>query len=130
MIQPSTTLSALAPLALVSLLACGGCAASNRIGGQGVAPPAYQTGGKLQPVSPAPQGRLQVLVKFKAGVRAEQLTALRAAFGIRNVGMIAGIDVSVEEVIGVRPLADLLADLNRSPLVEYAEANGSVSLEP
>lgn len=79
----------------------------------------------------APQKREaapRILVKFKAQLRAADLKAFRAHFGTRNVGMIASIDVYVEEVVGDTPVDELLTALNRDPQVQYAELDGEIGI--
>ena len=71
---------------------------------------------------------VQILVKFKAEMRTAEIQAFRAEFGTRNVGEIKGIGVFVEEVTSRKPVKELLAEMNASPLVEYAELNGSVGI--
>ena len=70
----------------------------------------------------------QILVKFKDPVRAADMQAFRAAFGTRNVGLIAGLNVYVEEVTSREPLDKVLRAMNASPQVEYAEPNGEVGI--
>ena len=72
---------------------------------------------------------VQILVKFKAEMRTADLRAFRAEFGTRNVGEIKGLGVFVEEVTSRRPVKELLEEMNASPLVEYAELNGTVGIQ-
>lgn len=92
---------------------------------------AWVTGSRT-PVAPseAPQQRPQVLVKFKARMQATELTTFRAAFGLRNISVIAALGVYVEEVAEGHQVGDVLRELNASPLVEYAELNQEVRIEP
>ncbi|MEB3198757.1 MAG: hypothetical protein VKP62_16290 [Candidatus Sericytochromatia bacterium] len=67
-------------------------------------------------------------MKFKSELRATEMQAFRSTYGLRNVGMIQALGVYVEELEGDRPVEALLKELNASPLVEYAELNGQVSI--
>ena len=71
----------------------------------------------------------QVLVKFKAQMQMSALSAFRAEFGTRNVGMIESLGVYVEEVTTGASLATVLKAMQASPLVEYAEPNGEVGIQ-
>ena len=70
----------------------------------------------------------QILIKFKDQVRAQDLHTFRATFGTRNVGLIAGLNVYVEEVTSGEPLDKVLKAISASPMVEYAEPNAEVSI--
>lgn len=71
---------------------------------------------------------VQILVKFKAGLRTADLKSFRAEFGTRNVGEIKGIGVFIEEVVSRKPVQQILDEMNADPLVEYAELNGEVGI--
>lgn len=91
--------------------------------------PQARTGQVAQPAKRTATQPAEVLVKFKATMRAQELSAFRTTFGTRNVGYIAGIDVYVEEVAASRqPIEQVVAAMNASPLVEYAELNGEVRI--
>lgn len=104
----------------VALLA--GCGTQTRVIGRG-APT------KTSVVAPAAKSQ-QILIKFKAQMAATEFTTFRATYGLRNVSRLAAIGVYVEEVTSKTPVSELLATLNASPLVEWAELNQEVSLTP
>lgn len=115
----------------VAISVLGACQAPTtvigRLNGQS---PSVRTGAK-KPVHPAAAlQRPQLLVKFKARLQATEMTTFRAAFGLRNVSMIAAIGVYVEEVSTDRPVGEVLRELQASPLVEYAELNQEIRIEP
>lgn len=83
---------------------------------------------RLAPAKTPAAKPAQILVKFKAEMRTADLQAFRAEFGTRNVGEIKGLGVFVEEVTSRRPVQEILEEMNASPLVEYAELNGEVSI--
>ena len=117
----------------VAVTVLGGCHAPYQVIGRTGTASNVRAGlaGKA-PVVPASatQQRQQVLVKFKARLQATELTTFRAAFGLRNVGEIAALGVFVEEVAEGRQVGDVLRELNASPMVEYAELNGTVGIDP
>lgn len=87
--------------------------------------PAVKLGAK-KPIAANPQ----ILVKFKAQLAANEMTTFRAAFGLRNVSTIPQIGVFVEEVTNGRPVGEVLRELQASPMVEYAEPNQEIRIEP
>ena len=72
--------------------------------------------------------RPQIIIKFRNGLLAAELMSFRSTYGLRNVGTIPELGAYVEEVLTERSVADLLRELQSSPLVEYAEVNGQVTL--
>ena len=115
-----------ATVAIAGLLT--GCGSPPRAVVSPFAASATRPQGTLVP-RPATEGR-QILVKFNEGVRAAEIGSFRTRFQTRNVGQIAAIQVFIEEVDGNRPLTEVLAEINAWPTVAYAEANGTVNLEP
>lgn len=98
-----------------------------RINGQS---PSVHTGAKKPVLPAAARQRPQLLVKFKSRLEATEMTTFRAAFGLRNVSLIPAISVFVEEVTTDRPVGEVLRELQASPLVEYAELNQEIRIEP
>ena len=72
--------------------------------------------------------RPQIIIKFRKGLLAAEIMSFRNTYGLRNVGTIPELGVYVEEVVSERSVADLLRELQASPLVEYAEVNQQVTL--
>jgi hypothetical protein len=83
---------------------------------------------RLTPATNPTAKPVQILVKFKAGMRAADVQAFRAEFGTRNVGEIKGLGILVEEVVTRKPVQEILDEMNANPLVEYAELNGEVGI--
>ncbi len=115
----------------VAIAVLGACQAPTTVIGRNNAQgSSVRTGARSPVVPPAAQQRPQVLVKFKARLQATEMTTFRAAFGLRHVSIIPGISVYVEEVTSDRPLGEVLRELQASPLVEYAELNQEIRIEP
>lgn len=115
------------PLLTLSVLTLTGCQGPTTVIGR----TASSTGQKAESprvASPTAAQKIQILVKFKSELRATEMQAFRSTYGLRNVGMIQALGVYVEELEGDRPVEALLKELNASPLVEYAELNGQVSI--
>lgn len=115
----------------VALSFLGGCYHPTTVIGREDGQAANIRTGARKPVRPtANQQRPQVLVKFKERLQATELTSFRAEFGLRNISTIAALGVFVEEITDGRPMGEVLRDLQASPLVEYAEPNQEVRIEP
>jgi hypothetical protein len=116
---------------MVLLASClAGCAGPTTVIGRGL-PDRGQVSGQRSPTgATAAAQRTQILVKFKAELMATELSAFRASYGLRNVGTIPALGVYVEEVADGRIAADVLRELQQSPLVAYAELNETISLNP
>jgi hypothetical protein len=69
-----------------------------------------------------------LLIKFKQVMRGEELDAFRTRFSLKNVGQVAGLGVYVEALQSDLPLDQVLASIQLSPLVEYAELNGRMDI--
>ena len=76
----------------------------------------------------APSEHPTLLIKFRQVMRGEELDAFRTRFSLKNVGLIVGLDVYVEAVQSELPLDQVLAAIQLSPLVDYAELNGRMDI--
>lgn len=116
--------------ALTVSLILAGCQAPNTTGTVGSKAIGTKAVGTSPRGAQAPsQQPTQVLVKFKAQMHTSALQAFRAEFNTRNVGMIAALGIYIEEVPADVPFGTVLAAMQASPLVEYAEANGQVGIQ-
>lgn len=117
--------------ALSLSLVLAGCQAPTTVGvAGGKAIGAKSAVGNAQRAATPKRQPTQILVKFKAErMHAQALNAFRAEFGTRNVGMIAALGIYIEEITTDAPLMQVLKEIQASPLVEYAEPNGEVSIQ-
>jgi hypothetical protein len=107
-----------------------GCAGPTTVIGRGLQDRGQLSGQRTPAGATATAQRTQILVKFKADLVAAELSAFRASYGLRNVGAIPALGVYVEEVADGRAAADVLRELQQSPLVAYAELNETISINP
>jgi hypothetical protein len=75
--------------------------------------------------SGAPQ---ELLVKFKSAVNASSIQIFHAQHGTRTLRVIPGVNVHVMAVTSSRSLAQVIAQVSKSPMVEYAEPNRAINL--
>jgi predicted small secreted protein len=76
----------------------------------------------------APVDHPTLLIKFKQTLRGDELEAFRTRFSLKNVGEIKGLGVFVESVLSDQPVDQILAAIQLSPLVDYAELNGRMNI--
>lgn len=70
----------------------------------------------------------ELLVKFKSPVNASSVQIFHAQHGTKTLRVIPGLNVHVMTVVGTRSLSQVLAQVSKSPMVEYVELNKPITL--
>lgn len=95
----------------------------------GCGQPAPMAAGPSSSLSARSQVSEDLLVKFKSPLNASSVQTFHAQHGTRTVRVIPGLNVHVVTIVAKqRSLAQVLTQMNQSPLVEYAEPNRPISL--
>lgn len=89
-------------------------------------PSATSTGAKS--FSARNTAQQELLVKFKSQIAPSSISTFHAQYGLRTLRVIPGLNVHVMAVTGSRSFSQVLAQVSKSPLVEYAEANHGINL--
>jgi len=71
----------------------------------------------------------ELLVKFKSAVNASSIQVFHAQHGTRTLRVIPGLNVHVMTVSSSRSVSQVLAQMSKSPMIEYVELNQAVSLQ-
>lgn len=70
----------------------------------------------------------ELLVKFKSQVNASSIQIFHAQHGTRTLRVIPGVNVHVMSITSGKSISQVLAQVNKSPMVEYAEVNKPINL--
>lgn len=70
----------------------------------------------------------ELLVKFKSQVNASSIRTFHVQYGTRTVRVIPGLNVHVMSITSGKPMAQVLAQVSQSPMVEYAEPNNPINV--
>ena len=74
------------------------------------------------------QASQELLVKFKSQINPSSIQTFHAQYGLRTLRVIPGLNVHVMTVTNGRSMAQVLAQVSKNPMVEYAEPNHGISL--
>lgn len=70
----------------------------------------------------------ELLVKFKSSITSSSIQIFHAQHGVRTVRVIPGLNVHVMTVTNGRSMAQVIAQVSKSPMVEYVEPNQGISI--
>lgn len=65
----------------------------------------------------------EVIVKFKPGVKASQISEMEKTVGLKKVKDISALNMQVFEITSQKSVAEAIKDLQKEPFVQYAEPN-------
>ena len=74
------------------------------------------------------QASQELLVKFKSQINSHSIQTFHAQYGLRTLRVIPGVNVHVMTVTNGRSMSQVLAQVSKNPMVEYAEPNHGISL--
>lgn len=86
------------------------------------------TGSNANSFSARNTAQQELLVKFKSQITPSSISIFHAQHGLRTVRVIPGLNVHVMTVTNGRSLSQVLAQVSKSPMVEYAEPNHGINL--